>query len=383
MGGRGLRIGGRLDRYVGGLFVSSYATAFLLVVGLFLILDMASNLDEYLEPWPDGTRASNLMIAWYYLLDVPFLFLQVAPFVTLVAGLFTVSKLLKLNEVVAMLGAGVSAWRLLAPVYLLGAVSAVFMFGLREGASAMIAGPRDALRHVLENKSTDLVYSNLWVRDLNGSAVRLEEFRPSITVASASGAVEAAPPRIVGLEATLRSPTHWSSIHAVSAAFLPRGSGMGWKLEGGLHDEVAGTLSTKSLRAVDWLDGFEFTPELAITCWRARENPLELSFHEVRELARRNPDDVVYQTLSQYHLTFPLANLVLLLVGIPLLLWRERRRATEGIAMGAILCVFYFATDFVLRNLGLQGSLDPLLAAWLPVLIFGSLGLVLYDSMRS
>jgi lipopolysaccharide export LptBFGC system permease protein LptF len=33
--------------------------------------------------------------------------------------------------------------------------------------------------------------------------------------------------------------------------------------------------------------------------------------------------------------------------------------------------------------MGIQGNLDPLLAAWLPVLLFGSLGLVLYDSMQS
>jgi lipopolysaccharide export LptBFGC system permease protein LptF len=169
-------------------------------------------------------------------------------------------------------------------------------------------------------------------------------------------------------------------VQAGSAAFLPRGEKMGWKLEGGLHEEVAGSQRTE---AVDWLEGFEFTPDLAVTYWRARENPLELSFREVRELSHRNPDDVVYQTLSQYHLTFPLANLVLLLCGIPLLMRRDRGRATVGISIGALLCVFYFAADFVLRNLGLQGSLDPLLAAWLPVLLFGSLGLVMYDSMKS
>src|SRR5215831_8901781 len=89
MTGRGLRIGGRLDRYVGGLFVSSYATAFLLVVGLFLILDMATNLDDYVESWPGGGHVPTFLIGRYYLLDIPFLFLQIAPFVTLVAGPFT------------------------------------------------------------------------------------------------------------------------------------------------------------------------------------------------------------------------------------------------------------------------------------------------------
>jgi lipopolysaccharide export LptBFGC system permease protein LptF len=31
----------------------------------------------------------------------------------------------------------------------------------------------------------------------------------------------------------------------------------------------------------------------------------------------------------------------------------------------------------------LQATLDPRFAAWMPVLIFGSLGIVLYDSMRT
>jgi lipopolysaccharide export LptBFGC system permease protein LptF len=45
--------------------------------------------------------------------------------------------------------------------------------------------------------------------------------------------------------------------------------------------------------------------------------------------------------------------------------------------------VFYFAADFFFRNLGLGGNLDPRLASWLPILFFGSLGLVMFDSMRT
>jgi len=31
----------------------------------------------------------------------------------------------------------------------------------------------------------------------------------------------------------------------------------------------------------------------------------------------------------------------------------------------------------------LEGGLSPILASWLPVLVFGSLGIVLYDSIRT
>ena len=47
---RTLALGSRLDRYVLQLYALSYAAAFFLVVGLFLILDMATHLDDYLAP---------------------------------------------------------------------------------------------------------------------------------------------------------------------------------------------------------------------------------------------------------------------------------------------------------------------------------------------
>jgi lipopolysaccharide export LptBFGC system permease protein LptF len=85
----------------------------------------------------------------------------------------------------------------------------------------------------------------------------------------------------------------------------------------------------------------------------------------------------------QYHLTFALANVVLLFVGLPLLLRHERGKGLEGLAKSLLLCVFFFGVDFVFRSLGIQGALDPVLASWAPILIFGSLGVVLYDSMRT
>ena len=149
-------------------------------------------------------------------------------------------------------------------------------------------------------------------------------------------------------------------------------------------DGVRHVMGDKKVQTpVDVLEGFEFTPDLARTYRRARENPLELSFSEIQDLMQRDPDNVVYQTLWQYQLTFPLANLVLLLVGLPAMMAHERRRTTDRMVLGGLLCLFYFGTDFVSRNLGLEGDLSPLLASWTPVLLFGSLGVVLFESMRT
>ena len=97
----------------------------------------------------------------------------------------------------------------------------------------------------------------------------------------------------------------------------------------------------------------------------------------------REPSNSQFQTLAQYSLTFPLAGLVLLLVGLPFVVVSERGRAGERIARGFFLCVVYFGVDFVARTLGLQGELGPVFSGWFPLVLFGSLGVVLTASMRS
>lgn len=374
---RRLPLGSRLDRYVAWHFVRSYLLAMLLMTGLFMVIDMASNLDDYLETWEDGSSAPGSVLALYYLFNLPYLFLQVAPFITLIAGMFTVAKLLKAREVTAVLGAGISARRMLLPVFLAGLLLAVGMFFLREAVGLGIARDRDAARDVLVEHRFEEHYDDVAVVEDAGSLVFLNEFIPR--------PADGGPPRVERLTAIRRTSGQMGSGRYVRIdAERATWNGSGWDLEGGVRatiDPDGGGESTDE--AVSTLEGYAFTPELALTYRRAKDAPLELTFSEVQALMARDPDDNSYQTLWHYHLTFPLANLLLLLVGIPLMFNYERGRSTDRIAVGGLLCVFYYSADFVFRTLGVKGQLSPLLSAWIPVLVFGSLGIMLYDSLRS
>jgi len=360
-----------MDRYVGGLFLAAYATSFMLVVGLVLIMLLAGNL-RYFDSWEDGSSAPTSLILRYFTLEIPFLYLQVGPFVTVVAGLFTISKLSKNNETVATMAAGVSVHRILAPVFLGGCVAAIGMFALREAATRTIAFKRDTLRDVLENQSYDRVFEDLWFSDDRGNDVRLEEFRPATgdpPVAEIRGL--RAYFRDAGVDRTLRADRAvWSLVDGREA----------WVLDGG---EVADEVDAESAHPVGVLTDLDFTPETVLMSIRGQERPLELSFAELDELTRRDPDNAELQTLLQYHLTFPLSNLVLLLVALPFLVGRERGHNIEGLVTGCLMCIVYFAVDFVTRGLGAEGLLTPMVASWLPVILFGSIGAVLFDSMRT
>ena len=374
---RPLPLGGRLDRYVLAHFVQSYLTAMLLMTGLFMVIDMASNLDNYLETWEDGSTVPASVLLQYYLLNLPYLFLQVAPFVTLIAGMFTVAKMLRAREVTAILSAGVSARRMLVPLFLSGLILALGMFLLREAVGKGVAGKRDSLRFVLEEQQFEEYYENLAVLEESGSTVFMDLFYPP--------GDDGSPARVDGLTAILRQPSSYGVsqyIRTDAESAVYDQASRTWLLQGGQR-AIIDVGGKHRVNAIDKLEGYEFTPELALTFMRAHEAPLELSFSEVEELMKRDPDDTSYQTLWHYHLTFPLANLILLLVGIPLMFTYERGRGSERIAIGGLLCVFYYAADFVFRTLGIKGQLSPLLSAWIPVLIFGAIGVMLYDAMRS
>jgi lipopolysaccharide export system permease protein len=366
-----LRPLGRLDRYVAALFLMSYATAILLVVGFAVVVDVASHL-KYFEPREDGSSVSGATLFQYYVLSLPFFFAQGAPFVTVMAGMFTVARLVRQNELTAGLCAGVSAQRLLAPVFLGALAAAGLTFAIRQYASETVGPRRDALYDQLENERPRIVLEDFMFRDRGGNVVRLGEYHPAGRTGPA--------PEGERLEATLTRRGVVVRVRAERMQWVDDGERRGWRLQGG---QVAEAGDESQVKPAEWLEEVEFTPQDVLTAHKARERVLELSFSQVLDLSRRDPDNTSYQTLVQYHLTFPLANVVLLLCAVPFLVGRERGKAVEGVTGGLLLCVGFFCMDFVTRSLGLAGDLSPLMAAWLPVLFFGALGISLTHFMRT
>ena len=364
-----LALGSRIDRYVARLFALSYLAAFFLIVGLFLIMDMAANLEDYLAPDDQGNTPPSFLVGKYYLLQLPFLYLQMSPYVTLVAGMFTATKLARNNEIVAVLNMGLSTRRLLLTVYLGAVLLALGMFGLRELATRELGLHRDLLHDRLREQRPELVIENLWVHDQRGRPVRLREFR----LGSETNAAEAR-----GLSYRYREGD--LSVSTAADVANPLADGR-WSLIGGRRLEWD-ALGRRSI-AVRVLEDVRFSLEDVVLAWKGREHPLDLSFSETHSLLERDPTNDQYRTLLQYQFTFPLAGVVLLLVGLPFLVGQERGRAGERIARGFFLCVAYFGIDFIARTLGLQGQVGPLYAAWFPLVFFGSLGAVLTASMRS
>lgn len=108
----------------------------------------------------------------------------------------------------------------------------------------------------------------------------------------------------------------------------------------------------------------------------------EWSFNELRRVIRdrrRLGQDVRTLIVDLYgKMAFPFAALVMCLVALPFGFRSARSGgATTGIVIGLVLGFGYFVVMTFGLSIGRGGALHPLLAAWLPNLLFGGVGVYL------
>ena len=94
---------------------------------------------------------------------------------------------------------------------------------------------------------------------------------------------------------------------------------------------------------------------------------------------RRLPDKSAAQMAKHIRVTDPLNNLVMLLLGLPFILSRERNiKASAGLCI--LMVGAFFAFVYICRSIN---DLPPSLAAWLPILLFGPVAVVMQDSIKT
>ena len=104
-----------LDRYVLISFLKNYLIAFMVLVGLYVVLDMVFNFDELVEIQNKAQETGmqtvfGLLrdIGDYYFYQSFLIFVHLAGIIPVVAAAFTLMRLSRFNELTAMLAAGVA-----------------------------------------------------------------------------------------------------------------------------------------------------------------------------------------------------------------------------------------------------------------------------------
>ncbi len=348
-----------LDRYLIREFLKTLAFALLAFVMIFLLVDVFENLDRFID-----AHVPLAVVVSYYVYQIPYIAILTLPVAMLLASMSTTRTLARNNEIVAMKAAGISLYRIFFPLILLGlAISlAVLVAGetlvpytnQKKGTleRKQIKQQEEFAETLLPNVLFDGTKGHLYfIKVYNTKDQSLDSV--FIMVQDQTGrAVQ----RIDAAGGGWKNG-RWELNRATVRIFRPDGTE---------------TLSyLPSLR----LEEYEETPE---SFARRQLMPEEMGFFQLRtyidRLTRSGGD--VHRFIVDLYLkfSFPFANLIILIFGLPMLANARKSGAAMGFAVSLLVCFIFWGMLQTGRALGHNGTLPPLLAAWLPNAIFGIIG---------
>jgi len=353
---------GRMDRYVGKTFLTSWFVSLVFFVGLFGIVDFFGNIDHFFDNLKEGEN-SLAVIGRFYLYQMPSLFLNVAPFIMLMATLFTIMRLQRHNEFMAMLLTGRSSRRVLAPIFALLLPFMAGMVWVQESVAPDFSVEREKLEARLLHDETDWTISSIDMKDANDRQFSARGFHVE------SGVIEKL--YVSGRDALGRN----IGIEGDDAIYDE--GGKGWRLRNGRSEiRKLGTGEDPIVEEAAFIQT-DIRPEDLLSEYR---EPFDLSYGEVLERSARYPHAPSYRLLRHYHVTYPLSVLLLVILGVPFVLKQQPRNNLMGVGISILLCLGFLIITATARDLGNRGFVSPVLAAWLPVIVAGSLGVVLLDA---
>ena len=112
-----------IDRYIIRSFLINYLLAFTVVVGLYILLDLIVNFDQFTHAQA-AAHAGNWSsfaglvgeISSFYMYRTLLIFQQVCGIIPLLAAGFTMFRMTRNRELTALLASGVSLYRVAVPI---------------------------------------------------------------------------------------------------------------------------------------------------------------------------------------------------------------------------------------------------------------------------
>jgi lipopolysaccharide export system permease protein len=340
-------------------------------------VDLFTNLDEFTSKHT-GIAPVVHHIGFYYGHHVALIFDRLCEAIVLLAGMFTIAWMQRNNELLPLLSAGVSTRRVVQPVL----CSAFFMLTLA-AVNQELHIPRIA-RNLTNQKEDPYGEAPQPVQPMfeaNGvhihgnKALRKERKVQEFYVTIPQG--------------IFKKMLHLSAKEAI---YIPPSSDPrsgGWLLINTQPSDIREDLDEYRKDVLEQIDPgkyFLHTKEITFESIVRRPNWYNLSstldlFGELQkpESIRVAPMAVLFHM----RLTRPILGMILVLLGLSVILRDQNRNIFISAGMCVLLCGLFFAALFGCKQLGDNDVLPPVLAAWMPVFLFGPLSVVMFDAVHT
>lgn len=358
-------VGGPLDRYVFREFWRIFLVSAIGFPVLTIVIDLTDNLDKYLErDLPGGDIALAYL---YWLPESAFLILPAA---VLFATVFSIGSFTRHSEITAAKASGISFYRLIMPI-LVGSVVATAL-GLLIGEISPTTNQRRAELLRESQFTTSSQRFNFAIAGDGGRVYKITQL---------NGRYET----LQGLELERRGSGPEFPTYVLTASAGEYERERGWLLRDGYLHVVPDSGADFAVK---------FDSSLAVGMDVA---PRDLLSHE------RDPEELSYEDLGEYintlersggnadklrvgrmlKLAIPFTCIIIALFGAPLATSSQRGGAAYGIGISLGTTILFLLLIQLTRAIGSSGVIMPELAAWIPGMLFGVVGIILMMRVRT
>jgi LPS export ABC transporter permease LptG len=356
-----------VDRYLVREYVTFMGIGLAVAAALFIVIDLLKTLDKYLRVKPP-----LVYILEHFAYRLPAALHDGLPVVMLVATIFLFLTLSRYHELTALKAAGVSLYRVSAPVLGVGLVVAIGAGLFQELALPVLNERGEEVDRVkIRGQAPRHLQSRqrLWVRSADTRFYRVELLNPGtndlygVTILELDREF-----RLTGRLDARRA--HWTA--------------GGWELSDGAYREIGpeGKVQTVPFgwTALDLKEELEDflriqKPVSTMSFWELRDyiGQLEAAGFQIRK----------YLVELYSKLSFPLVNLVMVLVAIPFALQSPRGGRLVGIGLAIVIMAGYLVVHYVALAFARADLLPPLIAAWTANVVFVGIGVSLLLRART
>src|SRR5262245_21092350 len=356
-----------LDRYLVREYLVLMGIGLAVAATLFVVIDLLQTLDRFIRIKPP-----LLYVFEHFLYRVPAALHDGLPVVKLVAPLFLFLAFARFHELTAMKAAGMSLYRVAMPVLLVGLGVAVVSGLFQEIVLPKLNELGDEVDRVkIRGQLPRHLQSRerLWLRTSDSRFYRIELLAP--------GTGDMYGMTVLEVDPTFRLLSRLDArrAHVTSE---------GWELTDGAFREFGpkGEVSTIPfvMTALDMQEDLDdFTkiqkPIAAMSYWELRDyiSRLQATGFQVKK----------YLVELYSKLSFPLVNMIMVLVAIPFSLQSPRGGRLFGVGLAIAIMAGYLVVHYIALAFARADLLPPILAAWTANIIFLGLGTSLFLRART
>lgn len=351
----------RLDWYIIKQFLGTFFFAIILIITISVVFDINEKIDKFLNP----DVPLKAIIIDYYFNFIPYFVNLFAPLFTFIAVIFFTSRLADNSEIIAILASGISFRRLMLPYAISAAVIAIFTFLL----GAFVIPPANKVRidfqnKYIKNKKVDYV-ENAQLKISPGVVAYFDRYDDRADMGYRFSLEHFKDKKLISrlTAKTIKHDTLYK--WTVNDYTIHTFNGMRESIQmGSSRDTILTILPTDFLISASDCETMT-TPQLATYIKRQRNRGVgNIQTFEI-----------------EYHKRFAniMAAFILTAIGVSLSSRKIKGGMGMNIGIGLALSFSYILFMTVSSTFAINGTMSPMIAAWLPNFLYILIAIYVYQ----